>query len=241
MQRYFASIDKECFIHLSKDDEHHVLHVMRMKKGDEIEVVDNQKLFLCRLDDTNPLVISMVHEIASDVEISDDVTLLFALTKGDKTDLVLQKATELGVKKVALIQSERTVVKYDEKDIEKKSQRFIKIMKEASEQSHRLVVPEFLGIYNLKTLPLQAYSDVNFVAYEKDASKANEQFQGLEKGKSVSILVGPEGGFSEQEIAHLTKLGFIRTSLGKRILRAETAAIYALSVIGYLLENEKAI
>ena len=241
MQRYFASIDKDSFVHLSKDDEHHVLHVMRMKKGDEIEVVDNQRLFLCRVDETNPLVISMVHEIASDVELSEGVTLLFALTKGDKTDLVLQKATELGVKKVALIQSERTVVKYDDKDIEKKSQRFIKIMKEASEQSHRLVVPEFLGIFNIKALPPQAFSDVNFVAYEKDASKAKEQFQGLEKGKSISILVGPEGGFSEQEIANLTKLGFIRTSLGKRILRAETAAIYALSVIGYLLEDEKAI
>ena len=241
MQRYFASIDKDCFARLSKDDEHHVLHVMRMKKGDEIEVVDNQRLFLCRVDETNPLLISMVHEIASDVELSEDVTLLFALTKGDKTDLVLQKATELGVKKVALIQSERTVVKYDDKDIEKKSQRFIKIMKEASEQSHRLVVPEFLGIFNIKALPPQAFSDVNFVAYEKDASKAKEQFQGLEKGKSISILVGPEGGFSEQEIANLTKLGFIRTSLGKRILRAETAAIYALSVIGYLLEDEKAI
>ena len=237
MQRYFASIDQDFFVHLSKDDEHHVLHVMRMKIGDEIEVVDNKVLYLCRLDSTNPLVISMVHEIASDVEINEDVTLLYALTKGDKTDLVLQKATELGVKKVALIQSERTVVKYDNKDIEKKSQRFIKIMKEASEQSHRLVVPEFLGIFNLKSLPHQAFSDVNFVAYEKDASKADEQFQGLEKGKSVSVLIGPEGGFSKQEIENLVNLGFIRTSLGKRILRAETAAIYALSVIGYLLEK----
>ena len=237
MQRYFASIDQGFFVHLSKDDEHHVLHVMRMKIGDEIEVVDNKVLYLCRLDSTNPLVISMVHEIASDVEINEDVTLLYALTKGDKTDLVLQKATELGVKKVALIQSERTVVKYDNKDIEKKSQRFIKIMKEASEQSHRLVVPEFLGIFNLKSLPPQAFSDVNFVAYEKDASKADEQFQGLEKGKSVSVLIGPEGGFSKQEIENLVNLGFIRTSLGKRILRAETAAIYALSVIGYLLEK----
>ena len=237
MQRYFASIDQDFYVHLSKDDEHHVLHVMRMKIGDEIEVVDNKVLYLCRLDSTNPLVISMVHEIASDVEINEDVTLLYALTKGDKTDLVLQKATELGVKKVALIQSERTVVKYDNKDIEKKSQRFIKIMKEASEQSHRLVVPEFLGIFNLKSLPPQAFSDVNFVAYEKDASKADEQFQGLEKGKSVSVLIGPEGGFSKQEIENLVNLGFIRTSLGKRILRAETAAIYALSVIGYLLEK----
>lgn len=241
MQRYFASIDKDYFVHLSKEDEHHVLHVMRMKKGDEIEVVDDKQLYLCRLDDTNPLTISMVHEIASDVEIKEDVTLLFALTKGDKVDLVLQKATELGVKKVALIQSERSVVKYDNKDIEKKSQRFIKIMKEASEQSHRLIIPEFLGIFNLKSLPKEIFCDVNFVAYEKDASKVNEQFQGLEKGKSVSVLIGPEGGFTKQEIDNLVSLGFIRTSLGKRILRAETAAIYALSVIGYLLENEKAI
>ena len=241
MQRYFANIDQDYFVHVSKEDEHHILHVMRMKKGDEIEVVDNKQLYLCRLDDTNPLTISMVHEIASDVEIKEDVTLLYALTKGDKIDLVLQKATELGVKKVALIQSERTVVKYDSKDLEKKSQRFVKIMKEASEQSHRLVVPEFLGIFNLKALPPQAFSDVNFVAYEKDASKVSEQFQGLEKGKSVSILIGPEGGFSKQEIDNLVSLGFIRTSLGKRILRADTAAIYALSVIGYLLEDEKAI
>ena len=241
MQRYFASIDKDCFVHLNQDDEHHVLHVMRMKKGDEIEVVDNQKLFLCHLDNVNPLIISVIHEIASDVEISEDVTLLFALTKGDKIDLVLQKATELGVKKVALIQSERTVVKYEEKDLEKKAQRFQKIMKEASEQSHRLIVPEFLGVFNLKNLPKSVMSDINYVAYEKDASDVNNAFSNLKRGKSISILIGPEGGFSEQEINNVTSLGFIRTSLGKRILRAETAAIYALSVLGYLLENEKAL
>ena len=241
MQRYFADVDNKFFVHLNKDDEHHVLHVMRMKKSDEIEVVSNQKVFLCRIDETNPLAISVIHEIANDVEISEDVTLLFALTKGDKIDLVLQKATELGVKKVALIQSERTVVKYESKDLEKKSQRFQKIMKEASEQSHRLIVPEFLGVFNLKKLPKEAFSDINYVAYEKDASDVNNSFAGLSKGKSVSILIGPEGGFSEQEIAHVTEQGFIRTSLGKRILRAETAAIYALSVLGYLLENEKAL
>ena len=241
MQRYFASIDKQYIVHLSPDDEHHVLHVMRMKKGDEIEVVNQQKLFLCRLDEVNPLKVSVIHEIASDVELKEDITLLFALTKGDKIDLVLQKATELGVKKVALIQSERTVVKYEEKDLEKKCLRFKKIMKEASEQSHRLIVPEFLGVFNLKKLPQSALSDINFVAYEKDASDVNNAFSGLKKGQSVSILIGPEGGFSEQEIADATSLGFIRTSLGKRILRAETAAIYALSVLGYLLENEKAL
>ena len=155
--------------------------------------------------------------------------------------MVLQKATELGVKKVALIQSERTVVKYDNKDLEKKIVRFQKIMKEASEQTHRLIVPTLLGVYNLKSLPREVFSDLNYVAYEKDANDINNSFKGLSKGKSISILIGPEGGFSVQEIEQVCKEGFTRTSLGKRILRAETAAIYALSVIGYLLENEKAL
>ena len=237
MQRYFASLlDKE-HVKLESEDEHHLLHVMRMKKDDEIEVVANDKLFLCRIENVNPLNIYIVHEINSDVELNEDVTLLFALTKGDRTDLVVQKATELGVKKIALIQSERTVVRYEEKDIAKKCARYQKIMKEASEQSHRLVVPTLLGIYNLKKLPKEVYSDLNYVAYEKDANDVEGSFKGLTKGKSVTILVGPEGGFSKEEIDMLVNQGFIRTSLGKRILRAETAAIYALSVIGYLLER----
>ena len=237
MQRYFAQIDNNFNVCFSKENEHHILHVMRMKNNDEIEVVDNEKVYLCRIDKTNPLEVSVIHEISNDVEIKEDITLLFALTKGDKTDLVLQKATELGVKKVALITSERTVVSYDNKDIDKKIARFSKIMKEASEQSHRVVIPELLGIFNLKNLPKEVFSDINYVAYEKDASKTNEMFESLTKGKSISILVGPEGGFSEQEINNLTNQGFVRTSLGKRILRAETAAIYALSVLGYLLER----
>ena len=183
MQRYFASVDNQGVVTLSKDDEHHVLHVMRMKKGDEIEVVDNQKLFLCLIESINPLSISVIHEIANDVEINEDVTLLFALSKGDKNDLVIQKATELGVKKVALINTERTVVKYEQKDIAKKIERFQKIMKEASEQSHRVIVPTLLGIFDLKNLPKEVYSDLNYVAYEKDASLTNEAFKGLKKGK----------------------------------------------------------
>ena len=237
MQRYFANIDKDYFVHLNPDDEHHVSHVMRMKKNDEIEVVHDGKVFLCRIEDFNPLRIVVIHEIENDVELKEDITLLFALTKGDKIDLVLQKATELGVKKVALIESERTVVTYEGKDQEKKLMRFNKIMKEASEQSHRLVVPSLLGIYNLKNLPQEVFSDINYVAYEKDANDTDSIFSKVTKGKSVTILIGPEGGFSEQEINRLMSLGFIRTSLGKRILRAETAAIYALSVLGYILEK----
>ena len=236
MQRYFANIINNQVM-LSKDDEHHLLHVMRMRPCGEIEVVDQGQLFLCRIDSVSPLKISIIHEIKSDVELESEITLLFALTKGDKTDLVLQKATELGVKKVALIESERTVVTFENKDKEKKLARFNKIMKEASEQSHRLVVPELLGIFKLNNLPTICLSDLNYVAYEKDAGNTDGAFKEVKKGQSITILVGPEGGFSTNEIDALTKLGFIRTSLGKRILRAETAAIYALSVLGYLLEK----
>ena len=238
MQRYFASLlDKE-HIKLESEDEHHLLHVMRMKKDDEIEVVANDKLFLCRIENVNPLNIYIVHEINSDVELNEDVTLLFALTKGDRTDLVVQKATELGVKKIALIQSERTVVRYEEKDIAKKCVRYQKIMKEASEQSHRLVVPTLLGIYNLKKLPKEVYSDLNYVAYEKDANDVEGSFKGLSKGKSVTILVGPEGGFCEGEVEYAKNCGYIPVGLGNRILRAETASIYALSVIANRLEDK---
>ena len=237
MQRYFASLLNQERIKLSADDEHHLLHVMRMKKDDEIEVVAQDKLYLCRIEKTNPLDIYIVHEIKSDVELPQNITLLFALTKGDRIDLVMQKATELGVKNIALIQSERTVVKYEDKDIEKKCQRFQKIMKEASEQSHRLVVPTLLGVFPLRKLPSFLFSDLNYVAYEKDAQDTSGAFADFNKNKSITILVGPEGGFSEDEINFLTTQGFKRTSLGKRILRAETAAIYALSVLGYLLER----
>ena len=85
MQRYFASLLDTEHVQLTKDDEHHLLHVMRMKKDDEIEAVADNKLYLCKIKSVNPLDIYIVHELKSDVELPVDVTLLFALTKGDKS------------------------------------------------------------------------------------------------------------------------------------------------------------
>ena len=82
MQRYFSNVDNNFIVHLTPNDEHHILHVMRMKKGDEIEVVSDGKVFLCRVDSVNPLMVSAIHEIENDVELKEDVTLLFALAKG---------------------------------------------------------------------------------------------------------------------------------------------------------------
>lgn len=238
MQRYFASINNNGII-LDDSDIHHVLHVMRMKKGEEIEVVADGKLYNAIINSTNPLDIIVNYEIPSDSEVSQDITLFYTLAKGDKIDLVVQKATELGVKKVVLLSSERCIVKWEDKEIAKKLERYQKIAKEASEQSHRLVVPEILGVYPLTSIPSNLLAELNLFAYEKKAGQTKDLHELLEKcSDSVSILVGPEGGFSEKEAEFVQeKYHFIPVSLGKRILRSETAAISAISIISFYLEK----
>ncbi len=237
MQRYFANKVNENII-LGDGDVHHLLHVMRAKKGDEIEAVADNKLYACIIDSLSPLVIKVNYEIPTDSELNEDVTLFFALAKGEKIDFVVQKATELGANRIVLLKTERCVVKFDDKTLKHKLERFEKIAKEASEQSHRLRIPEIVGVVDLKNIPSELLSDINLVAYEKEAGSTDSLFSNVNKGKSVSIMIGPEGGFSEEEVNLLTsKYNFRRVSLGKRILRTETAAVYALSVIGALLEK----
>ena len=238
MQRYFASIQNNQII-LDESDVHHVLHVMRMKKGDEIEVVADGKLYSSIIESTNPLSVVINYEIPSDSEISQDITLFYTLAKGDKIDLVVQKATELGAKKIVLLSSERCVVKWESKEVNKKLDRYHKIAKEASEQSHRLVVPSIIGVYPLANIPSELLADLNLFAYEKKAGNTKDLHELLEKcHHSVSILVGPEGGFSEKEAELVQeKYHFVPVSLGKRILRSETAAISALSIISFYLEK----
>ena len=236
MQRYFAKVINNKVI-LGDDDVHHLLHVMRARIKDEIEVVDEGKLYSASIDSINPLVITANYEIPLDSELPNDVTLFFALAKGDKIEFVVQKATELGVNRIVLIKTERCVVKIDDKDIEKKLTRYQKIAKEASEQSHRLKIPEIVGVYDIKKIPDNLLAEVNLLAYEKVAGKTDSLFNKIKPNQSTSIMIGPEGGFSEAEVDYLSKHGFDLVSLGKRILRTETAAVYALSVIGFLMER----
>lgn len=237
MQRYFANKENE-YIYLGDGDIHHLLHVMRAKVGDEIEVVADFKLYSAIIESISPLKIKVNYEIPSDSEIKEEVTLFFALAKGDKIDFVVQKATELGVSKIVLIKCERCVVKFDNKDLDRKLERFTKIAKEASEQSHRCKIPEIVGVVDIKNIPSDLLSEINLLAYEKEAGSTSSLFERVSKNKSISIMIGPEGGFSNEEVKYLNdKYHFKNVSLGKRILRTETAAIYALSVIGFLLEK----
>ena len=237
MQRYFAGINNK-EIRLGDDDVHHLLHVMRARANDEIEVVADGKLYSAIIKEINPLKIVVNYEIPSDSEIGKEVTLFFALAKGDKIDFVIQKATELGASKIVLIKTERCVVKIDEKDFAKKLVRYEKIAKEASEQCHRLVIPKIIGIVDIKNIPSDLLSNINLLAYEKEVGKTSLFLKDYNNYNSVSIMIGPEGGFSEKEVdTFINKYQFKTISLGKRILRTETAAVYALSVISYLLEQ----
>lgn len=237
MQRYFAKLINNQVI-LDDGDVHHLLHVMRNKKGDEIEAVIDAKLYNCIIEETSPLSIKINYEIPGNNELPVDVTLFFALAKGDKIDLVIQKATEIGATRIVLVKTERCVVKLEEKNIEHKLERFRKIAKEASEQCHRLKVPEIVGVVDIRNISTQLLADVNLLAYEKIAGETKDILSIVNQKNSVSVMIGPEGGFSEEEVKMLKdKYGFQLVSLGKRILRTETAAIYALSVISCLLEK----
>ena len=232
MQHYFASIE-DGLVKLSEKDIHHVLHVMRMKVGDTIVAVSEGKEYLADIKSLSPLTIEVVEELDTNNELSIDITLLYCLAKGDKIEFVIQKATELGAKRIALISSKYCVTKIDNQSFQKKLPRYLAIAKEAAEQSHRQIIPEILGVYDINKLPNELLSDINLVAYEKCGDNPSLEI----KDKSVSILIGSEGGFDPKEIETLLKQGFQTVSLGKRILRTETAAIYALSILGY--GNEK--
>ena len=234
MQHYFCKVIDN-IVYLEKDDVFHFTHVMRAKLGDELIAISDGKEFLAKVTCFSPLRIEVVSKLDSNSELPIPLTLFFALAKGDKIDLVIQKASELGVSKIVLVKSKRDVVKLTQEDFEKKLIRYKSIAKEASEQSRRQVIPEIVGLVDINAIPTTLLSEKNFVGYEKEAGNA-VKFD-IKEAKSVSILIGSEGGISEEEIVSLTKQGFVPVSLGKRILRTETAAIYSLSVLGYLLEK----
>ena len=237
MQRYFASTNDKQVI-LSKDDIFHLTKVMRAKAGDNIEIVDqNQKLFLAVIKSINPINIEIQEPILKNSELSTSVTLFFGLAKSDKIEFVIQKATELGANRIVLFQGMKSVVKFSNEDFVRKLPRYQSIAKEAAEQCHREYIPEIIFVSSLSEIK-PYMCELNLFAYELDAGLTNNFADLLEeKHQSISVIVGPEGGFDNKEAFQLEGYGFKNISLGKRILRCETAAVYALSVISFYLEK----
>ena len=235
MQRYFAQVNNNKVL-LTADDNHHLIHVLRAKIGEKIEVVDDGKLYLANVSSISPLEIDIINELKDNSELKAKVVLYYCLSKGDKNEFVIQKATELGASKIVLVSSKRCVVKYDSKDVNKKLIRFNKIAKEAAEQCHRIIVPEVIGPINVDQIGSVSNEEARFVAYEEE-SQHSPSFSISGEEKSIAIFIGPEGGIDEKEVKTLNDFNFKNISLGNRILRTETAAVFALSVVANCLEK----
>lgn len=244
MQRYF--IDEKCLkdeeIRIDAYNHKHMQRVMRYHNGDQVIcILPSAKTYIYEIIDIETGLLKRVEELHENHELDVNVTLIYGLPKSDKFEWVLQKATELGVKRIVPFLSKRSIIKTDAKTFSKKEERYQRILKEASEQSYRQMIPELTQLITIKDL-FQYLSDINLVAYE-EASKRGEECcfaSALKQNyQTLTIIVGPEGGFDQSEIEHMKTLGVQECSLGKRILRSETAPLYMLSVIGYSRELMK--
>ncbi|AIC94049.1 16S rRNA (uracil(1498)-N(3))-methyltransferase [Shouchella lehensis] len=247
MQRYFIANKQmsETQVTVTGEDAAHIRKVMRMAVGDAI---------IC-VNETGRAVVATITALSED-RVSGDilseetkqtdlpvyVTLAQGLPKGDKFEYIIQKATELGVHAIIPFIAERSIVKWDEKKMQKKLVRFEKIAKEAAEQSHRSSVPTILSPLNRQSLVTNLHTyDLCLVCDEDEAKKGGksvlkEQLEKVASGMRVLIIVGPEGGMARQEVDQLTQAGAIPCSLGPRILRTETASLYMLAALSYQVE-----
>jgi 16S rRNA (uracil1498-N3)-methyltransferase len=239
MQHYIPIAFKNNKFKLSKEDNHHIIDVLRMSMGDMVYVIYGGKRYKCQLVMVkSELELLQVEVEDLKTELPIKIKLIYGLPRLEKFELVLQKAVELGVSSIVPFISEFSIVKLEQDRIESKMIRWNKIIKEASEQSHRSKLMEVLTPIKINDLRVNL-SEINIVADENQSSKGTSSLLGiLEKDiKSMTILVGPEGGFSDSELKIFSNLGFKSVSLGKRILRSETAAIYLLSAIALFAES----
>lgn len=239
MQRYFGSIIGKSVL-LSEDDAKHLVKVMRAEIGEQIEIVNEKIVYLAEIKSVRPLEIEILSRIKEKHELPNDIILIASLIKGDKLDFVLQKATELGVREIVLLSTERTIVKAKDFNSSKKLERYHRILKEASMQSHRSTIPDLYRLITLDQLKT-VKADVKMIAYEEEAGSTKSLWNVLktiDSESKVAVMIGPEGGFSQKEVNKAIKAGYTPVSLGKRILRAETASIYTLSVLASYLERK---
>lgn len=225
MQRYFAKdkINNE-FI-LNNDDIRHIKLVMRMKDNDEIIVVQNKIPYLCYLKKDQIMIKKQLESESTDIPY---VCLIVPILKEQKMDYIFQKATEMGVSEIIAYYAERSVIKEADNN-EKKQLRWSRIVKEASEQSHRNDIPK-ISIKKLADLELDG---INVICTTNEKTKKIKNIlKSINIYDRINIVIGPEGGFSVKEEEKLLK-SFIPVSLGHRILRVETVPLFIMSIINY--------
>lgn len=236
MTRFFVDpdvFDRDTMV-LSGENAQHA-KVLRLKEGEIILVCDGQgQECVCRVSQTAPEILLSVEDRRSSVsEPVVDVSVYVAFPKADKLEHVIQKATELGAREIIAFPSSRCVSRPDEKSLKKKLERWQKIALSAAQQSGRGRIPQVLVLNSFSAaLSRAAQSDRALLFYEnEDAYTLKMALEG--SYRTVSLMVGPEGGLEEAEVSQAQEAGLKICSLGKRILRCETAPLCALSAVMY--------
>ena len=224
----------DCY-YITGSDFNHIKNVLRMKEGDEFLVSCNGKSDLCVLKELSgdTAVAQITEESFQNTELPIKIYLFEGLPKSDKMELIIQKCVELGVYAVVPTEMNRCVVKLDDKKKKSKISRWQSISESAAKQSKRNTVPEIMNVMSYKeALHFAEKLDLFLVPYESKNGMADtvSALKEIRNGMSVGILVGPEGGFDEKEISEALFHGAKIISLGKRILRTETAAITAVGM-----------
>jgi len=233
MQRYFCNeVNNEVF-NLNEDDSYHIKKVMRMNIGMNIEIVCGKKLFIGEIIELDPIVRAKIVLNKDDYnEMDVKVSICQSLVNEQKMDFILQKATELGAYDFYPYKALNSVVKDNGKG-DKKVLRWQKIVKEASEQSKRNIIPNVHNMIDINEL-INLKADLKIICTVNEVTKnIKKVLQEHSKCDTIIIVVGPEGGFKPQEEALLIDNGFVSVSLGSRVLRTETASLAILSMINY--------
>lgn len=225
-------------------DVNHIKNVLRMKAGDEIAVSNGMdgREYRCGIEEIGEdEVICSLRFIKEDgLELPASVVLFQGLPKADKMEFIVQKMVELGACRIVPVATKRSVVKLDEKKAMAKVTRWQAIAEAAAKQSKRRIVPSVGAVCTLKEALLQAKDmDLKLIPYElsEGMDKTRELIESAGPGQRIAVFIGPEGGFEESEVEAAKEAGFVPVTLGKRILRTETAGLTVMAWLMYHLEE----
>ena len=230
-------------ITITGPDVNHMKNVLRMKPGEEILISNGvDKDYRCQVEtlDSDAVTVRILSVDEEGTELPGKIYLFQGLPKQEKMELIVQKAVELGVYQVIPVAMKRSVVKLDARKEETKIRRWNTIAESAAKQSKRIVIPEVTGVMSVKeVLAYAADFDLKLLPYENARGMAatKEQVEAVRPGMDIAVFIGPEGGFEEKEVETAISEGAKPITLGKRILRTETAGLAILSVLMFQLEQ----
>ena len=245
MQQFFVTADQvqENQIYIEGTDVNHMKNVLRMRPGEKLGISDgNNHHYICQVEkyEDAQAVLTILEEESVDTELPSKVYLFQGLPKGDKMELIVQKAVELGASQVVPVATRRSVVKLDEKKAAKKLQRWQQIAESAAKQAGRGYIPQVSSVLSYQeALEKAGELDVLLIPYElaEGMEEARKVVASIAQGQSVGIFIGPEGGFEKEEVDAAIRQGAKAITLGRRILRTETAGLAILSILMFHLEG----